>query len=149
MGTQKKLSALAREIDGHLHAVQAALRQPIQSEIARGGLTGPQVTVLDTLFHHPGLSLKELCAEIGLAHSTVSGIIDRLESRGLLERRKDRDDGRVSRIFLSKVVQTYVEEVMPGVRLHPLTRALEVMKPAAREAALNGLRMLRQAIEKA
>lgn len=149
MGTQKKLSVLAREIDGHLHAVQAALRLPIETDIIRGGLTGPQLTVLQALVNHPGLSLKELCAEIGLAHSTVSGIVDRLESRGLLERRSDPADGRLSRVFPSKIVLDYVDVQMPSIRMHPLARALESLKPAARDEIVKGLRTLRQAIEKA
>lgn len=146
---QKTLNDMAREADGHLHAIQLVLRQPMQSEIARGGLTGPQVNILAVATRRPGLSLKELREEVGLAHSTVSGIVSRLEKRGLLEVRADGWDGRLRRVRPTRLVRDYVKNVMPGLMLHPLVTALEDMKPAARAAALGGLRLLREAVEKA
>jgi DNA-binding MarR family transcriptional regulator len=145
---QTDVMALAQEIDGHLRFIQQTLRQPMQTEIAKTGFTGPQLKVLRALFRSPGMSLKELCEEVGLAHSTVSGIVDRLETRGILKRQTDAADRRLSRIFLSKRVRDYIQNALPGIRLHPLLLALEGMKPSARDTTLRGLRFLRQAIER-
>jgi DNA-binding MarR family transcriptional regulator len=95
---------MAREIEEHLSAVRQILRQPVEAEFARGNLTAPQRSVMQALFHSGGLSLKELSRRVGLAHSTVSGIVDRLEKRGLATRRPDPADGRarVDRGFLNR-----------------------------------------------
>lgn len=144
---QASLESLAKELDGHLRAIQQLLRQPMDSEIARGGLTGPQLSVLQALVRRPNLSLKQLRAELGLAHSTVSGIVDRLEARGLVESSTDPADSRVRLVRPSKVVRNYIQDVMPGLQRHPVLKALEKMKPAAREAVIGGIRLLRQAMD--
>jgi DNA-binding MarR family transcriptional regulator len=41
----------------------------------------PQSAVIQAVVKHDGISLKDLSREVSLAHSTVSGIVDRLEKR--------------------------------------------------------------------
>ena len=48
-----------------------------------------------------GMSLKDLSSEVDLSHSTVSGIIDRLEQKQMVVRRTDADDARRSVITVS------------------------------------------------
>ncbi|MGC9946038.1 MAG: MarR family transcriptional regulator [Bryobacteraceae bacterium] len=101
MATKPHLARMAQEIEGHLSAVRRILRQPVEAEFARGNLTAPQRGVMQALFHSGGLSLKDLSGRVGLAHSTVSGIVDRLEERGLAQRRPDPTDARASVIVVS------------------------------------------------
>ncbi len=73
-------------------------------------LTPPQVLALEALVDHhretgAGLSLSELSRRMGLAHSTVSGIVTRLERRGLLRRTTRPDDRRFVAIELTQPVQ--------------------------------------------
>jgi DNA-binding MarR family transcriptional regulator len=147
MAKQSELTRMAHEVEGHLSAVRQMLRQPVEAEFARGNLTGPQRGVMQTLFHAGGLHLKELSRRVGLAHSTVSGIVDRLEKRGLVERRPDPADGRASTIVVSGRVRDYMRQTYPAVVLHPVMVALRRAKPADRAAILDGLRTLRRAVE--
>lgn len=147
MGEPQEMLRTAQEIDAHLRTIRRALRKPIESEIARGGLTGPQQSVMQALAHADGLSLKELSRRVGLAHSTVSGIVDRLQKRGLLERRADDDDGRISKIVVSQVVRDYLRDTLPAVAISPLLEALRRANPPERKAILKGLRVLRRIIE--
>ena len=50
--------------------------------------------VMQALVQSEGLSLKQLSAQVSLAHSTVSVIVDRLQARGMVVRSKDETDGR-------------------------------------------------------
>jgi MarR family transcriptional regulator, organic hydroperoxide resistance regulator len=148
--TNKALLGMAQEIDQHLRAVQRTLRQPVEAEFSRGGLTGPQRSVLHVLVRMSGpvgLSLKELSRQVGLAHSTVSGIVDRLEKQGLVERQKDRKDQRVTLIVASKVVRDYVRDALPALAYPPLVEALRGAKPAERGVILEGLRVLRRVLD--
>jgi MarR family transcriptional regulator, organic hydroperoxide resistance regulator len=87
-------------------------------------LTRPQVDVLEQLADTPGLSLKDLSLRMGLAQSTVSGIVDRLEKKQLVERRPDTDDQRVTRLFVSPIVRSYLDERMHDVMDTPLIACL-------------------------
>jgi DNA-binding MarR family transcriptional regulator len=99
------------------------------------------------LFHGGGLSLKELSRRVGLAHSTVSGIVDRLEQRGLVRRRPQPADGRASIIEVSKRVTDFMRERYPAMVADPMEAALRRAKPAERAAILQGLRTLRRIVE--
>src|ERR1700733_5827698 len=123
MSASKRLARLAEEIDQHLRIVRQGLRQRAGVEVSLGGLTGPQRSVMHVVVRSDGISLKDLSKQVGLAHSTVSGIVDRLEKRGLLERKTDAADGRTRRIAASKVVRNYLRNTLPGLEIHPLVEA--------------------------
>jgi DNA-binding MarR family transcriptional regulator len=147
MKPNKALIHLAHEIDQHLRAVRRTLQQPVEAEFARGRLTGPQRSVMEAVVTTGGLSVKEASRQVGLAHSTVSGIVDRLARQGLVERQKDKKDHRVNLIVASKVVRDYVRDRLPTLVVHPLVEALQRAKPAERRAIVEGLRALRRALE--
>jgi DNA-binding MarR family transcriptional regulator len=144
--TNQALAGMAQEIDQHLRAVRGTLRQPVEAEFSRGGLTGPQRSVMEAVVRTGGLSVKETSRQVGLAHSTVSGIVDRLEKQGLVERQTDRKDQRVTLIVASKVVRDYVRDKLPTLVHAPLADALRRAKPAERSAILEGLRLLRRVL---
>ncbi|POX64166.1 MarR family transcriptional regulator [Streptomyces sp. Ru62] len=57
-------------------------------------LTGPQARLLSLLSLEP-LPMRKLAQKLKCEPSNVTGIVDRLESRGLVERRPDPADRRV------------------------------------------------------
>jgi DNA-binding MarR family transcriptional regulator len=139
----KALINMAQEIDQNLRSIRRTLRQPVGGEFSRSGLTGPQRGVMDAVVRLGALSLKEASRQVGLAHSTVSGIVDRLERQGLVERQADKKDHRFTLIVPSKVVRDYVRNTLPTLVTNPLVEALQRAKPAERRAILEGLRTLR------
>jgi len=145
---RRKLTEIAEVIDRDLRAIRARLRRPLEAEIARGNLTGPQQSVMHALVHSDGTSLKELSAHLGLAHSTVSGIIDRLQQRGLVERQTNDTDKRTSRIVVTQAVRDFVQETLPRLSIHPLVNALSRADAAQRRAIVEGLKTLRQILDK-
>jgi DNA-binding MarR family transcriptional regulator len=58
------------------------------------GLTGPQLIILEELKERGECSISELSNAISLSMATVTGILSRLESRNLIERRRDATDRR-------------------------------------------------------
>jgi DNA-binding MarR family transcriptional regulator len=137
----------ARAIEQQLRYIQRALRRPVESEIARGRLTAPQRSVMRTLAHAKGgLALKDLAADVGLSHSTVSGIVDRLEERRLVVRRADHDDARRTRITVSPPVRKYIRTTLPNLTLSPLAEALSMLAPSERDVLLASLTRLSAAL---
>lgn len=57
-------------------------------------ITGPQRLALRVIGVVPGIGPAELAAALHLHPSTISGVLQRLESRGLLERVEHESDGR-------------------------------------------------------
>jgi DNA-binding MarR family transcriptional regulator len=69
------------------------------AELQREALPLSELEVMRLLVRRPGLSVKEVAAELGLHGPNVSAAVRSLAARGLLDRRRDPDDGRVTRLF--------------------------------------------------
>lgn len=70
----------------------------------------PALILLKTLLHQGPLRLSTLACQIELDASTVSRQVRQLEDRGLVERTGDPDDGRASRVAVSDLGRTLLEE---------------------------------------
>jgi len=66
------------------------------------GLTGPQSSVLRTLINQGPLSSASLSRRLYVTPSNITGIIDRLEKKDLVERIKKEGDRRVALITLTE-----------------------------------------------
>jgi DNA-binding MarR family transcriptional regulator len=146
--SEPKLSNMARELDRDLRAVRQIINRPIEALIERGGLTGPQQSTMQVLVESDGLSLKDLSKELGLAHSTVSGIIDRLEKQGLVKRQTDEADRRLAKLVVTEQVRKFLRETRPALEMHPLAEALRAATTAEREQVLQGVAALRRLLER-
>ncbi len=65
------------------------------------GLTYPQYLVLLTLWQEDGLPLKSIGEQLGLDSGTLTPLLRRMESAGLVTRLRDSADERVLRINLT------------------------------------------------
>jgi DNA-binding MarR family transcriptional regulator len=147
-GSQEaELRQLALEIEQHLTAIRQEIRRPVEAEFAKGGLTGPQRSVMQALVRSGGGSLKELARQVGLAHSTVSGIIDRLEKRGLVERQPNLDDRRHTRITASNEVTEFLKKKYPVLAAHPILGVLRKAGTAERNTIVTGIRTFRRLLD--
>ena len=72
----------------------APLLQPL-------GLTYPQYLVLLVLWQRDGASVKQLGERLALDSGTLTPLLQRLASQGLVERRRGDDDERVVRVHLT------------------------------------------------
>jgi DNA-binding MarR family transcriptional regulator len=136
------LHELAQQTERQLNIIQRGMRQRLQAEFARGNLTGPQRLVMSAIVRTQGLSLKQLSVTVSLAHSTVSGIVDRLEKQGLIQRQTHPTDRRITLLVASPPVREFMETRMPELALHPLLEALRHASPTQRRSITRGLNTL-------
>jgi len=68
------------------------------AEVGLDQLSGSELEVMRLLVRAPELSVGEVAGELGLQPSNASATIRALVTRGLLERRRDARDGRISRL---------------------------------------------------
>ena len=138
-------SVVHRDAEAILATVRALWKDHVRNPFAdaeQHGITGPQITVMACLVRSGPKTLTELSRTLGMSHSTASGIVDRLESRGLLRRTEDASDRRRTQIQVTEDVQRYVRKLEEGPSGR-LARALEAATPAQRATIKNGLALLR------
>ncbi len=84
-----------------LNVGQRRLHRWSQARAAAGGVTAAQSGLLFFLGSHDGALMSEAAAALDLGAPGMSGLADRSERAGLIERRADEFDGRVSRLWLT------------------------------------------------
>lgn len=86
----------------------------VYAESAREyGLTAPQGQLLCVLMPQP-YGMTELGAVLGLAKSSLTGLVDRCAQRGLVRREQDAVDGRAVRVALTAEGLALAEEFYTG-----------------------------------
>jgi len=94
-----------------LHDVARMLRTRFDRWARTYGLTRAQGVILARLNRQPGLSQIELAAICEVEPITVGRLVDRLEARGLIERRPDPADRRIRRLHLLPTSKTILAKI--------------------------------------
>jgi DNA-binding MarR family transcriptional regulator len=81
--------------------VQKTLRDLFCEQARRYGLTLPQVWVILALHKKPDQNLLELSERLGLSKSTVSGIVHRLVTQGIVVREIPEENRRTVKLSLA------------------------------------------------
>ena len=89
---------------GRLHS----LRDPLARRRENMDLTAPQIHALLWLGRDGALTMGELARRLGITEKTVTGVVDRLEREGHVQRERSPEDRRVIRCRLTA----------SGARLH-------------------------------
>ncbi|MBS1766677.1 MAG: MarR family transcriptional regulator [Acidobacteria bacterium] len=97
MDKDQKIEAIFHDI----RRIVRALELYSKEVDVKFNLTAPQLWALWELGKEGALSLKELSARIQLHPSTVVGVVDRLESKGLVTRKTDTVDRRRVKLSLT------------------------------------------------
>jgi DNA-binding MarR family transcriptional regulator len=66
-----------------------------------GEITAAQAGALFVLGKADGVLIGEVARMLGTGASATTGLLDRMEAAGLVERRPDENDGRAARLFLT------------------------------------------------
>ncbi len=84
-----------------LKQVMDKIKDNVKKAFKDIGLTGSQGMLVGILSNHGDMKISDLSKKMGLSNSTVSGIVDRLEREGIVERNRSREDRRVVLVSLS------------------------------------------------
>ncbi|GAB3003788.1 MarR family winged helix-turn-helix transcriptional regulator [Psychrosphaera aestuarii] len=66
------------------------------------GITGPQLLVLQELGADPGITAKQVSDIVNLSQATVTSILDRLETKSMVERVRSESDRRRIALYLTE-----------------------------------------------
>ena len=127
-----------RDLQFQLHDVARMLRTRFDRWARSYGLTRAQGVILVRLHHQPGLSQIEMAAICEVEPITVGRLVDRLEARGLIERRPDPADRRIRRLHLLPASEPILA-LIDGYRADVNDYLLSGVSAEARETVVNVL----------
>lgn len=81
--------------------IRRALRREFEARAAELGITVAQYVVLKTLWQEDGMLTSLLAKAADCDGSTMTGLLDRLEAKGLLRRERCPEDRRAVRVFIT------------------------------------------------
>lgn len=126
---------LERSLRGVVRCLQRALEE------ADPPITPVQLWCLRELQEHPGTTVGDVAAAVGVVPSTVSRAVDRLVATGLATRRTGRGDRRQVSLRATARGERAVGEVVEA-RARSLAAAVAAMDPDDRAALLRGAQAL-------
>lgn len=81
------------------------------------GLTGPQLVILQELSKSEAISIGELAKIVSIGQATVTGILNRLEQRKLITRRRSRKDKRKIFVKATKGGKAIIRKAPPPIQI--------------------------------
>ena len=84
-----------------LYDVARQMRTRADQRARARGMTRAQWMILKRLDRQPGLTQNELAGIVEVEPITIARLVDRLEARGLVERRPAAHDRRIRHLFLT------------------------------------------------
>ncbi|MFC6328858.1 MarR family winged helix-turn-helix transcriptional regulator [Alloalcanivorax gelatiniphagus] len=118
-----------------MHQIHCSL---FLEETRRFNITPVQYSLLTALAERGELDQVGLATEIGLERTSVAEVIQRLEARGLVSRRRSESDRRVKRVRLERKGRALVKRVDEAAqRAHD--RTIEALPEPERAALLSQL----------
>lgn len=105
------MNEVRRDLLFLLNDVARLLRVEADKRARLHGMTRAQWGILIWLQRQPGLSQKELAEILEVEPITVARLVDRLEARGMVERRPDPRDRRIWRLHLLPPARAVLHEI--------------------------------------
>lgn len=99
-----------------IHDVSRLRRNAFDQLMKPLAVTRSQWWVIAHLSRRDGMMQTELANLLDVGKVTIGGLIDRLETSGLVERRADPDDRRVKLIFLTKSARDLIDDMRAAER---------------------------------
>ena len=137
----KNSHQLKRSATHLIHRAGQGAADIFQVEALSSGLTPRQFAVLMTIAEQEGLTQTDLVDRTGIDRSTLADIVARLLARGLIHRKRAKEDGRAYAIKLTSQGWKGLRDAEPGAAATD-SRLLSVLPPPKRQEFLDILAMI-------
>jgi DNA-binding MarR family transcriptional regulator len=137
------LGNLANLLGFHLRLAHVAVYRDFTAGLAELDITQRQAATLELIEANPGVSQVDLANTLGADRATMMAMVDRLETRGLLTRRRSTEDRRRQELNLTDPGHTLLSRARTLIGAHE-KRFTDRLSPEELEALLNALKRLHQ-----
>jgi DNA-binding MarR family transcriptional regulator len=136
------VSQLVDGVVGELHAMIGSLRCAGTARMVKAGISMTHLHILWVLEHHGDLPMSRLAELLDVSVSNATGLIDRMEERGLVERVRVPDDRRVVIVRASPEGERQRDEIeaLKHDRMRSILERLTPAQLARIHGAINDLR---------
>ena len=117
------------------------------AHVRRLGFTPAQFDIVATLGNTSGMTFRELGERTLITKGTLTGVVDRLEERGLVLRCVHPGDGRATLVRLTPKGERAFRDVFDP-HLAFMRPAFEALAESDRNALVRRLQLLREALDK-
>ncbi len=111
--SSRLLRDLAHSLPMALLRTREKVVQRFREVLSRYDLTEQQWRILRALEGHEGLEISQLAEQCRILLPSMTGILKRMEQRGLIQRNANRADGRSILIALTEHSSTLVGQIKP------------------------------------
>lgn len=139
----KKLENSATHL---LHRATQCASELFAAEAGKEGLTARQFAILLTIAENEGVSQTGLVQRTGIDRSTLADVIRRMISKGLILRKRTKDDARAYAVRLSEKGWRVLEAAEPGASKAD-QRLLAGLSASERRVFLDSISKLIDSIE--
>ena len=112
------LASLPSLLGFHMRLASMAIYRDFAVSLAHLDLTQKQFATLQLIAANPGVSQVDLAATLGADRATMMAMVDRLEQRGLLVRRRSTTDRRRQELNLTAEGQTLMAAALKAIVEH-------------------------------
>ncbi len=119
----------------------AAVAEHVRADVARHGLTPSEFGALEALYHKGPMLLGEVQRKILVSSGGITYVMDRLERKGLAERRPCPEDRRASFAALTAEGEALIARIFPAHRA-ALEEVFSVLDDEEKRAAAGLLKQL-------
>lgn len=130
-----------------LTQAQSAVNMLFRRNLAAYDVTPAQYFILSCLWQEDGLSPSQLATLSGLDASTVTGVLSRMEAKGLVERRHCTDDRRAVNVYILPAGLT-IEPDISRVIEESSREALAALSEAEQETLFDYLKRISEDVGK-
>jgi DNA-binding MarR family transcriptional regulator len=147
MAREEKADRLVRSPLHMLHRASQCAGDVFHGEIGGDDLTPRQYAVLLTVSQHEGISQTGLVERTGVDRSTLADIVRRMLKKGLLQRRRTKEDARAYAVKLTEEGRRHLKMADPVARRVD-DRILDALPTKQREQFLDDLAVIVAALAK-
>jgi MarR family transcriptional regulator, organic hydroperoxide resistance regulator len=113
-----------QSIGYRIRQLSQLIARRFQSDLAPHGLTPFHWFVLRCLWEEDGRAVSSIAQQLQEVGGTMTGVLDRMEERGLTRRVRDKNDRRVWRVYLTDKGRE-LEDVLPPLVTHLRKRLIK------------------------
>jgi DNA-binding MarR family transcriptional regulator len=126
--------------------IMSVVKQNFESDFKKMGVTQSQILVMRVLNLRGDMKVSDISKELDLSNSTVSGIIDRLVEKKIVQRKRSEEDRRIVMISLA---DEYRQPVKKGLNAfaQKMRKALSTMTEEDVDSIIRGLEKLEKILE--
>jgi DNA-binding MarR family transcriptional regulator len=115
-----------------LKLVSQLTYREFQGRLEPFGITPFHYLVLCCLWQEEGLATSGIAEKIQQLGATLTGVLDRMEERGMVRRERDPQDRRIWRVWLTEEGKS-LREVLPPIAAETLEKSLAGVSARDRE----------------